>query len=332
VTIESLSDDVLLETFRFYRVITTDTDTHRHFGDDIYTWKWKKLVQVCRRWRYIIFGSPLSLDLQLLCTRNTRVRDLLDIWPVQTLPLVLDIDYSHRYELASYWENKMDHHLSAALERSDRIRQIRLHSLGCTQFGRVAEMMRERSFPALTHLSFGKYDAEWVVVIDPFLNGSAPRLQHLYLWRVVIPSLPNLLLSVTDLTTLRLLDIPADSYISPETMATCLSALIKLNRLDLHFLFPTPGSNLPSPFPNTHTVLPSLTEFSFQGVCQYLETLLAHIDVPVLEKFEASYFDPLDPIDQLEFDISQAVRFICYRGLPKPKYLQLVFWLTLRSR
>ncbi|KAH9970104.1 hypothetical protein BGW80DRAFT_1461541 [Lactifluus volemus] len=287
--------------------LSPPTPTPTALWDDIYTWEWKKLVQVCRRWRYIIFGSPLSLDLQLLCTRNTRVRDLLDIWPVQTLPLVLDIDYSYRYEPASYWENKMDHHLSAALERSDRIRQIRLHSLGCTQFERVAEMMRERSFPALTHLSFGKYDAEWVVVIDPFLNGSAPRLQHLYLWRVVIPSLPNLLLSVTDLTTLRLLDIPADSYISPETMATCLSALTKLNRLDLHFLFPTPGSNLPSPFPTLAPSSPPSPSSLFK-------------------KFEASYFDPLDPIDQLEFDISQAVRFIGYRELPKPKYLQLVFW------
>jgi hypothetical protein len=161
--------------------------------------------------------------------------------------------------------------------------------------------------------------ADRVVVLDPFLGGSAPRLQHLYLWRVVIPSLPNLLLSATDLTTLRLLDIPADSYISPETMATCLSALTKLNRLDLLFQSRTPGPNPPSPSPDTRIVLPALTEFYFQGVCQYLETLLAQVDAPLLEEFKASYFD------QLEFDISQANRFIGYQGLPMPKDLHLGF-------
>jgi hypothetical protein len=81
-------------------------------------------------------------------------------------------------------------------------------------------MMRERSFPALTHLSFGRYEWEEIVVLDPFLSGYAPRLQHLYLRRVAIPSLPNLLLSTIDLTTLRLHDIPI-TYISPETMVAC---------------------------------------------------------------------------------------------------------------
>jgi hypothetical protein len=144
VTIESLPDDVLREMFHLYRVITTYTDTHEDFGDHIYTWEWKKLVQVCRRWRHVIFASPLGLDLQLLCTRRTHVRELLDIWPVPTLPLVLDIEYFYPFGGgASYWENRMDD-LIPALERPDRIRQIRLLLLSCSQFERVAAMMRER--------------------------------------------------------------------------------------------------------------------------------------------------------------------------------------------
>jgi hypothetical protein len=319
VTIESLPDDVLLETFHFYRVITTDTDTHDKFGDDINTWEWRKLVQVCRRWRHVIFASPLSLDLQLLCTRRTRVRELLDIWPTTpTLPLVLDVEYFYPFGGASYWDKRMDN-LIAALERPERIRQIRLFCLSTSQFEQVAVMTRERSFPALTHLSFGKYEGEKVIVLDPFLNGSAPRLQHLYLWRVAIPSLPNLLLSATDLTTLRLCDIPVTSYISPETMVACLSALTKLDQLDLLFQSRTPRLDSQPPFPDTRTVLPALTKFSFQGVCQYLEILLVQLDAPLLKEFKASYFD------QLEFDIPQAIRFICYRGLPMSNYLGLTF-------
>jgi hypothetical protein len=180
-------------------------------------------------------------------------------------------------------------------------------------------MMRERSFPALTHLSFEEYEGEKVVVLDPFLSGSAPRLRHLYLWRVAIPSLPNLLLSATDLTTLRLLEIPVSSYISPNTMVACLSTLTKLDHLNLLFQSRTPHPNEQPPSSDTRTVLPALTKFSFQGVCQYLETLLAQVDAPMLQEFKASYFD------QLEFDIPRAVRFIGYRGLPMPKYLELAF-------
>jgi hypothetical protein len=128
VTIKSFPDDVLQEMFQIYRVITTDTDTHGDFGDDIHLWDWKKLVQVCRRWRrHVIFASPLSLNLQLLCTRSTRVRELLDIWQAPALPLVLDLDYIHPFGGARYWKNRMDNWI-AALEHPDRIRQIRLRS------------------------------------------------------------------------------------------------------------------------------------------------------------------------------------------------------------
>src|SRR6266481_1436191 len=48
---------------------------------------WQSLVHVCRRWRNIVFGSPRRLNLRLICTPKTRVRDTLDVWPA--LPVLI---------------------------------------------------------------------------------------------------------------------------------------------------------------------------------------------------------------------------------------------------
>ena len=65
--IDLLLDDVLLDIFDF----CVDQDGFRRF---IYTQikgqieAWQSLVHVCRRWRNIVFGSPLRLNLALVCT------------------------------------------------------------------------------------------------------------------------------------------------------------------------------------------------------------------------------------------------------------------------
>jgi hypothetical protein len=40
---------------------------------------WQTLVHVCRRWRTLVFGSPLFLKLELVCTVKTPARDTLDV-------------------------------------------------------------------------------------------------------------------------------------------------------------------------------------------------------------------------------------------------------------
>jgi F-box-like len=100
VTIGSLPDNVLLEIFDFYQVvinkeITDDSEEARE-----YPWNWEKLVHVCRRWRYIIFESPIRLNLQLFCTEKSPVRKLLDVWP----PFPLVIQFSHDYTYLG-WES-----------------------------------------------------------------------------------------------------------------------------------------------------------------------------------------------------------------------------------
>jgi hypothetical protein len=78
IRIDVLPDDVLLEIFDFYMVMTRDpTDI-----EDRTDWKtmieaWQLLVHVCRRWRSVVFGSPRRLNLQLYCTAETPARDTL---------------------------------------------------------------------------------------------------------------------------------------------------------------------------------------------------------------------------------------------------------------
>jgi len=45
------------------------------------------LVQVCQRWRYVVFDSPRRLDLRLLCTDRTSVTNMQHILPA--LPIVI---------------------------------------------------------------------------------------------------------------------------------------------------------------------------------------------------------------------------------------------------
>jgi len=64
-------------------------------------------------------------------------------------------------------------------------------------------------------------------------------------------------------------------------MVTCLAALPNLKQLDINhfYMFPDPDE---SPLP-THIVLPSLVSFSFQGISDHLEDLVAQIDAPMLQ-------------------------------------------------
>jgi hypothetical protein len=65
-TVDKLPDDALLDIFAVY---LNDDDQDRFQSVD----KWHTLVHVCRRWRGLVFASPCSLNLRLLCRRHRRV-------------------------------------------------------------------------------------------------------------------------------------------------------------------------------------------------------------------------------------------------------------------
>ncbi|KAH9974247.1 hypothetical protein BGW80DRAFT_172935 [Lactifluus volemus] len=71
IKISELPDDVLLDIFKECLQLSED-----HLSRPM---AWHQLVHVCHRWRYIVFTSPLRLDLHLLCQTNTPVKEALDI-------------------------------------------------------------------------------------------------------------------------------------------------------------------------------------------------------------------------------------------------------------
>jgi F-box-like len=281
-SIDILPDEVLLPIFDFY-------------VDEAPIHAWHSLVHVCRRWRSIVFGSPRRLDLRLFCTAKTPTRDALDVWP--SLPLLIRVD--DYQTLAEDVDNVV-----AVLERRDRVCLIGLWGL-TSPLEKVLAVMQE-PFPELVDLVLESSDGTVPVFPDSFLGGSTPRLQSLWLDRIPFPGLPNLLLSATHLVNLHLLNVPPSGYISPEVMVTALSTLTSLETLKLELQSPRshPGStsrHSPSP---THTILPVLIQFWFQGDSKYLEDLVARIDTPQLDFFYIAFYD------QIVFDTIQFIQFI----------------------
>jgi hypothetical protein len=288
-------------------------------------WEWLTLAHVCRRWRHVVFGSPIRLDLRIFCTERTPVRKWksLDIWP--EFPLAL------RFYVESQWddselEDNLDS-LDAALEHCDRVREIEITSpVEVLWEGLVTAM--EEPFPALRSLRFDSLD-QVIPLPHTFLNGSASRLQHLELWGISFPSLPRLLSSTSDLTTLDLSNIPNSGYIPPETMATCLSALPKLKFLSINFIFRTPQAEQVSPL-STRFALPALTKLDFGGMSEYLEVLAARMDAPLLDHFDIYFSNQ----HQLVFDIPQIIRFLGDLKSFRSSSLELRFdsdWVIISS-
>jgi hypothetical protein len=284
-TIDILFDDVLLEIFDFLVVKSN--------GVEAENW-WRALVHVCRKWRNVVFGSTHRLNLQLVCSDRTPVRETLDFWP--PLPILI-------HHIAGPLSGGDS--IIAALKRIDRICQITLKIDSDPLWKMVLDAMQE-SFPVLTHLILSS-DIEAAPVIPvSFMGGSAPRLQDFRLKRVQIPGIPKLLLSATDLVHLVFRHIPHFGYILPEAIVTCLSTLLRLEMLYLVFESrrPRPNSETRRPPPLTRSVLPALTKFTFFGVSEYLEDLVARIDCPLLDYFYIVLFH--QPI----FDTPQLIQFI----------------------
>jgi hypothetical protein len=266
------------------------------------SWRWHGLVQVCQRWRSVVFASPNFLDLSLVCRPWTRV-ELIGIWP--PLPIIIR-------DMVN-WPMPEDYDFDAAIVHHNRICEIVLLYLTSLQLQRLALAMQER-FPALIHLilgftsstSYHSHPASAPALPDGFLGGSIPRLQTLSLHCIAFPALPKLLLSATDLVRLSLRDIPHSGYISPEAVVSGLAGSANLKSLTIAFKSPLscPNRERRSPPPQIRNVLPALTRFEFQGVSEYLEELVARIDTPLLDSIWVTLFS------QLVFDIPQFAQFM----------------------
>src|SRR5260370_26359704 len=108
VTIDVLPDVALLEIFVCYL-----NQIREENGGYYEMQAWDTLVHVCRKWRSVVFGSPLRLNLRLLCTDQTPVREMLAVWP--PLPIVVRQLGIRRID-----------NIIAALEHNDRVCEINL--------------------------------------------------------------------------------------------------------------------------------------------------------------------------------------------------------------
>ena len=269
VTIEELSDKVLLKIFRYF------LDASPRY--------WIRLVHICHKWRRIVFEARQPLSLRLFCTHGTPVLKTLDFLP--SLPIV--VEYGGSPALSPPTQKDGDN-IVAALKRSERV-----HSITLTVTSSLLKKLStlEGPFLELEDLILSRDSAVPLTLPRTFRWG--PRLRRLHLTSIAFPALLQLL-SSSNLVDLRLHDVPNISHISPETLMKPLSGMSRLRSFSLHFPAAAATYRAPSPPYEGHFVLPTLTRLYFRGITRYLEDLVAIIDAPQLEDFEITHFD--DPI------------------------------------
>jgi len=136
--IDILSDEDLLEIFSC--CLAEEADCRPH------DWRWLTLVHVCRRWRTIVFASPCRLDLRIRCTGRSRVKEMLDIWPILPIEIWATGDYA-----TAVSQGKGEDNIAATLEHKDRVYEITVESFSSAVLERIGTAMQE-PFPALTDI------------------------------------------------------------------------------------------------------------------------------------------------------------------------------------
>jgi hypothetical protein len=307
--IHVLDDDSLLNIFYYCRPVLLDEgdadelDIIQGGAWDRESW-WYKLVQVCRRWRYLIFGSAFHLDVSLRCTYGAPIADMLEHSP----PLPLVIDYIDEDRGFSEEDEKG---MMLAFQHRDRVRRIRL--LLPHQDSQKFVLAMGAKFPTLEFLYLAP-------PIDD--NGNtgftlpetfrAPHLRHLVLTYFAFPMVFTSLAPAKGLITLSL-DLPASAYFSPNGLLQWVSLMPHLQTLEIS-LHPLPNPDvkrqyLDMPIMN-HVTLPNLRWFTFSGASAYLEALLPQVMTPLLEKLDVHFFHQLTvSLANLKQFISSASNF-----------------------
>ena len=284
LTIEVLSDDTLLSIFRHY----LDSDAAPRI--------WPTLVWVCRRWRQIVFASPLGLNLRLYSTHGTPVLKSLDCWPA--LPVIIKYGGVPNLDPPAPGDND---NIIAALKQSGRVSSISL-----TVTSSLREKLSAISEPFMELEEFVLCSQDNLQLSFPSSFHLGPRLRTLHLIRTAIPSFPRLLSPSQALVDIQLHEIPITGYFSPEEFANALSGTTQIRSLSLHFLSLPPRRNyLSMPPPSgERVVLPTLACLKYRGTSKYLDSFVARIDAPRLSEINIRFFY------QPTMDASQLGQFI----------------------
>jgi len=281
ITIHTLPDDILLEVFDQYRLLSAQ--------DWSYLKGWYKLVHTCQRWRQLVLTSSLRLNLQLRCTFRTPVVDMINHFPLY--PLILD--YGPR--ILKTWMIEDQQHLLFALQHLSRAKEIMLSASQSILAEMTAAMVE--AAPRLEHLTLHSQSTEFVLPRS-FLNGDAPQLRDLILTGVSLARLDPLLSSATFLVSLVLERIPSAAYFSPTSLMAHIQSMPHLQKLSLGFLstIPRPGFRGEPFLPRgqiARVTLPALTQLVYQGASAYIEALLARVETPLIQDIDITLFNQL---------------------------------------
>ena len=320
--IDMLPDNVLLGIFDFYR---EDPAFHIRIGFRTWSWRWQALIQVCRRWRCVILGSPRRLDLRVVCTHKTPTRTSLDIWP----PFPIRITCQNRVD-----EKNVENVVAAVEHGHDRISHISMYDINCSALKQLAAAMQQ-PLPALKVFRLGSRDRSILMLLvlpETFLGGSAPLLEMFELYGIPFPTFPEFISFSTQIRYLSIYDIPHSGYISPNAMVACVAALPNLQRLSIGFQSPLSRPSPITPPPRTRIVFPALIGLSFCGVSEYFEDLVARIDTPVLNELNVTFFmDLIFEIPRLRHFIDRAETLKSLEDQARMEFHDRAIWICVGS-
>jgi hypothetical protein len=237
--------------------------------------------------------------MHILFTKDTRLFDI----PTHLPPLPLVINY----QSGDAGDDNM--RILNAIQQRDRILGIALRARSSILHGLIQLM--DEPFPRLETLSIlstnKPEENTHLTLAETFL---APNLRHLALRCIGLPtSLPHA--SAFSLVTLDLTDIQTPGYLSPEHLATHLRLMHQLEELSIGYTIPVPRPNDEGGLlraPIASVTLPTLRRLKFRGVAAYLESLVARIRAPLLDKFSITLFN------QLAITLPYLSRFIIARN------------------
>ena len=294
-----LDDDSLLVIFSFCRpVIWGEFVTGYYQLAEGGEWNrerwWYRLIQVCRRWRYLILDSAFHLQVSLVCARGTPVADMLAHSP--PVPLIIDhIDEEYHVLTAEDEEG-----IILALQHRDRVRRIRIRKSVSILQKLVNALGGE--FPILEHLLIAnRRTTRPYIDLITSLNFPetfrAPHLRQLWIDNFATPIESPILMTMGNLVTLWLSSIPSSGYFHPNVLLQRLSLVPQLETLGISFHSFNPRQDIEKQLLRlpitTRVTLPKLHWLMFDGTSAYLEALLPSLTTPLLERLHVHFFNQM---------------------------------------
>ena len=220
-------------------------------------------------------------------------------------PLPLIIDY-FLTKNARDFTAKDEEGIILALEKRDRVRRVRL-SVPFPGLQKIIPSI-DGEYPALEYLIMGpltKNKSTAVMLPERF---QAPRLCHLLLKGIALPTESRLLTTAVGLVTLTLILDHPSTYVQPNNLLQWLSFMPRLESFQINFLYHVSDDDMEWQLMQMHTMthftLPSLHKFVFQGSSAYVGALAPWLSTPHLEELV------IDFNNQLTFSVPPLLQFM----------------------